>query len=134
MDLKDVSMRAMDEAMCCQQWLGTVCDILFHVQRDVKFLEGGHQGGDQLFGHLNVVQGRRGKAQPLRAGWDGRVVDRLHVDPVVLEELVAGRLALHTHKGGGRNCAITVPSQCNHPALAKYGWGSQRNQDGGGVS
>ena len=51
------------------------------------------EGGDQRVDIRVAVQRCGGQAQPFRAAWHRGVVDRLDIDPVALQQLVAGSLA-----------------------------------------
>ena len=56
---------------------------------------------DQIVDVGLAVQRRGRQAQPLRAARHGRVVDRLHINPVALQQLVADGLAQGPTRGVG---------------------------------
>ena len=64
------------------------------------------------------VKGRRRNAQPLSAAGDGRIIDRLHVDVVLVEQNVADVLAkdgLADHHG---NDVARIP-QIGDPSIVE---------------
>src|SRR6516162_11777158 len=90
------------------------------------------ESGDERFDVVVAMQRARGQAQALGAARHGRVVDRLHIDTMALQQLVGGGLAengvadQHRHDvagGGNRSTRDRLVPYCvfTDPPLAHVG-------------